>query len=220
MVYEPQESKIMENKHSLQTVDSGGITPEKKEVKADNKKAPSKKRKNAWGWALKLLVIAMVVGFLFGIGSEILLVNASIYISSVIVILLIIIAIVFDMAGVATVSCDKEPLMSMAARKVKGAKEAIFLVKNNEKVTSIFNDVIGDICGIVSGAAGATIVLALTEMTDSPAFDILIASSVSAIIAGLTIFGKALGKRYAIKSSTKILLNLGKILATFTRNKS
>ena len=41
----------------------------------------------------------------------------------------------------------------MNAQKISGAKEAITIIKNNVRFASLCNDVIGDICGIVSGAA-------------------------------------------------------------------
>ncbi len=45
----------------------------------------------------------------------------------------------------------------MAAKKVPGAAECIMLLRHADRVASICNDVIGDICGVVSGAAAATI---------------------------------------------------------------
>ena len=47
---------------------------------------------------------------------------------------------------------------------------------------------------------------------------ILIAASVSAVIAALTIFGKAAMKKVAMENSTKVILTVGKILSIFTRN--
>ena len=46
---------------------------------------------------------------------------------------------------------------------------------------------------------------------------ILVASLVSSIIAGLTIFGKALGKRNALNNSTSIIFKVGKIISLFTK---
>ena len=44
---------------------------------------------------------------------------------------------------------------------------------------------------------------------------VFIASLVSAVIASLTIFGKALCKKYSIKYNEKIILFIGKILSIF-----
>ena len=45
----------------------------------------------------------------------------------------------------------------MASRKVKGASVAVKLKKSADKTSSFCCDVIGDICGVISGAAGTTI---------------------------------------------------------------
>ena len=74
---------------------------------------------------------------------------------------------------------------------------------------------VGDICSTLCGAGGACIVVALTENIYNNHILILISISVSALIAGLTIFFKALMKEYALKNCNKIILRLGKILERF-----
>lgn len=54
------------------------------------------------------------------------------------------------------------------------------------------NDVVGDICGIVSGSTAAVIVVQLQR--DFSTTSILISIGVTALISGITIGGKALGK--------------------------
>lgn len=75
---------------------------------------------------------------------------------------LILASILFDAIGVAVTSCDVAPIASMASRKVHGAKTALWLVKNSGTVSSICNDVIGDIFGIISGACSAAVVVKIT----------------------------------------------------------
>ena len=103
----------------------------------------------------------------------------------------------------------------MAARKVRGAKEAIKLVQNAEKVASIIADVMGDVCGILSGAAGTTITVIIIVNYAGTFVEVVLASLVSACIASLTIFGKAFFKKYALKHCEKIILLLGKFLSLF-----
>ncbi|MEG1500262.1 MAG: hypothetical protein RR400_04285, partial [Clostridia bacterium] len=122
-----------------------------------------------------------------------------------------------DMIGVAVAVCPIEPFRAMAARKVRGAKESIFLVQNAEKVSSLLNDVVGDVCGIISGAIGASIVSKIIFDANSDSLTIIIAATISALIAGVTVFGKAIGKNYAIKSSTTIVGRVGKFLSIFTK---
>ena len=46
---------------------------------------------------------------------------------------------------------------AMASRKVPEAMEALHLIRNANRVSSFCNDVIGDICGVISGSASAVI---------------------------------------------------------------
>lgn len=166
-----------------------------------------------WLWPVKIFFLSLALSLVFSIGSEFLMSASGIVISSLIIVLLIIIAVISDMIGVAVTACNIEPFTAMASRKVRGAREALVLLKNADKVGSLCNDVLGDICGIVSGAAGASIVVRVTENLSSDAGKILIAALISSFIAALTIFFKALGKKYSIKNCNKITLMVGKILS-------
>ena len=113
--------------------------------------------------------------------------------------------------GVAVTSAEEKPFHSMAARKVPGAMESIRLLRNAERVSSICNDVVGDICGVVSGSASATIaaqVLANYEFS----WPRMVTLVMSALVAGFTVGGKAVGKTFAIGSCTKIVTLVGKFL--------
>ena len=99
----------------------------------------------------------------------------------------------------------------MAARKVPGAKEAIALLRNAERVSSICNDVIGDICGVVSGSASANIAAQLLMRLDF-SWPAVIGLAMSSIVSGLTVGGKAIGKTYAVNSSTAIVYFVGKTI--------
>lgn len=119
--------------------------------------------------------------------------------------------ILFDVIGVAVTSADETPFHSMAARKVPGAQDAIRLLRNAERVSSICNDVVGDICGVVSGSASATIsVQLLTHFEFS--WPTVVSLLMSALVAGLTVGGKAIGKTFAVNSSTAIVHFTGKTI--------
>ena len=124
---------------------------------------------------------------------------------------------IFDMLGVAVTAAELEPFVAMSSKKIRGAKTAIILVKNNAKISSVFCDIIGDICGILSGAVGTSILAYI--VVQGSLLQILVASLISAIIAGLTVFLKSIGKKIAIKNSTKIILILAKFLSVFKREK-
>ena len=185
----------------------------------DNKEKETKKskpRSRAWVWPVKVLLLAIFLSFGFSMLSELTLTKANIVVAVIVILVFICIAILFDMLGLAVASCELEPFNAMASRKVKGSKQAIALVKNADKVSSIFADVIGDVCGILSGSAGATIVAKILLTANGNFMAILVPSLVSAVIAALTIFGKASLKKYAITHCTGITLKLSKFLNFFT----
>lgn len=175
-----------------------------------------KKKPKTWIWPVKILILSVFLSLGFSIISELVLSNANIVISIIVILIFICINILLDMIGLAVASSSVEPFTAMASRKVKGSKQAIILNKNADRVSSICSDVIGDICGILAGAAGASIVTKIA-ITSTGFMPILISSLVSAIIAGLTIYGKASLKRYAIDHANDITLKLAKILNIFTR---
>lgn len=187
---------------------------------AQEKVKKRKKKKNHWWvWPLKAFIIALVLSFAFSIVSEMIFSVVGIIVSVVVIFILLAIGILCDMIGMAVASADIKPFTAMMSRKVRGSKESMRLIKNAEKVSSICNDIVGDICGILTGAAGAVIALKIIPENVDSIIRILIASSVSALIAGLTILGKACFKKVAIDNSTKIVLSVGKLLSIFSRKK-
>lgn len=190
---------------------SGEQTPQTKPPcrKEDDKR---KKKKNMW--PLTTLVITLVVSFAFSLVSELVIGNAGLAVAYILVFVIILISIITDMIGTAAAACDIEPFLAMSARKVKGSKMAVKFVKNAEKVSSVCCDVIGDICGILSGAASAAIIA--KQFVDGTS--IFISVLFSAIVAALTVSGKALGKSYAMNNSNKIIFLVAKTLSVFKKN--
>ena len=211
----------MENEQEKIEDSSGDkeLKVKKSDLKSATNKAIKKKVQPWWMWPVKILVITLFLSLSFSVLSEVLLSNVGIVVSVVVILFLLFVGIVADMIGVATTACSLEPFTAMCSRKVRGAKVAMGLVKNAEKVSSICNDVVGDICGILSGAAGASIAVKFISENMANSIQILIAGTVSAVIAGLTIFGKAMCKKYAITHCTKIVLGVGKCFSIFSRRK-
>ena len=123
---------------------------------------------------------------------------------------------VFDIVGMAVATADEKPFHSMAARKVSGAQESIKLLRNAERVSSICDDVVGVICGVVSGSAAATIAAQIL-MNAEFGFPQIVSLAMSALAAGLTVGGKAIGKTFAVNSCTEIVHMVGKLIASFRR---
>ena len=104
----------------------------------------------------------------------------------------------------------------MAANKVEEGKHALKLVKNASQVSNFCNDVIGDICGIISGAVGSTIIFKLStkyNLGDS----VILGVGVTAFIASFTVGGKALGKSFAMENSEDIIFKVAQVLSFLKR---
>ena len=175
-----------------------------------------------WRYILRHLTVADTATFFFGISIPIVIFTALYllfnlllipYLAKPVLILLLFIAlgIVFDIIGVAVTAANPKPFNSMAAHRVKGAKEALNLIRNAEKVASFCNDVVGDICGIVSGSTATVIVVLLQNSFGWRS--IVVSTVVTALISGLTIGGKAIGKKVAMKKSKDVIYLAAKVLS-------
>ena len=181
--------------------------------------AVSKKERNKTiRWVVIIFITTIVISAIISFASNELLSVSSMVVAFVILFVIVLIGIIFDVVGVAVTSADEKPFHSMAARKIPGAQESIRLMRNAEKVSSICNDVIGDICGVVSGSASASIAAQLiTRFTGS--WDEIIMLAMSALVAGLTVGGKAIGKSFAINSCVQIVSAVGRVIWFFSPHK-
>ena len=174
------------------------------------------KKKNNYKWVIQLAIMAFVISFGFSFISEISLKKANLIVSIIVVLLFIFLGIIFDMIGVAITTADEAPFHSMSSRnKIKAAKVAVKLKKNADKMSSFCNDVIGDICGIISGSAGVVIATNVAEVTG---ISLIYATLITtALIAALTIGGKGYEKAFAISKSNDILYSFAKVISIFYR---
>ncbi len=165
-------------------------------------------------WVITIFLVTILVSGMISLMSDIIMANSTMAVAFLILLFIILIGIIFDVIGMAVATADEKPFHSMAARKVVGAHEAIALLRNAERVSSICNDVVGDICGVVSGSASATIavqILSHFEFTWPQMISLLM----SALAAGLTVGGKAIGKTFAVNSCTAIVYAVGKFIYQF-----
>lgn len=161
-------------------------------------------------WIAKITITSMIISMALTFASTKILGSAGYVMAFLVLAVFILLGVVFDTIGVAVTAASTAPFHSMAAKKEPGAAEALRLIRNAEKVSSICSDVVGDISGIISGATSALIVTRL--MTDLSTENILIQLGVSALVTGAMVGGKAFGKTLAIASSTKIVLDVGKLI--------
>ena len=180
-----------------------------------NKDKREKKSTGSRHWAVQVFFIAIAVSGALSFASETALDGAGAPLALLILAVFIVLGIAFDIVGVAVTAADPRPFHSMASHREKGASEALMLLRNAGRVSNVCNDVVGDICGIVSGATGAVIVTRL--QTAFSVQSVLVSVAVTALISGLTIGGKALGKTVAISKSTDVVYWAGRLLHLFHR---
>ena len=181
-------------------------------AKLDPEAAKRERNKNI-RWVVTIFLSTILISGIISLVSDEVMASSSLPVAFCILLVIIFVGILFDIVGMAVASADEKPFHSMAARKVPGAQQAIKLLRNAERVSSICNDVVGDICGVVSGSASATIaaqVLNNFEFTWPQIVSLLM----SALAAGLTVGGKAIGKSLAVNSSTAIVHLVGRVIHT------
>lgn len=182
-------------------------------VEETKKKEKIKKERVNVKWIITIVVISFVISFCLSFIANSTIPNLSLVLGIVVTFIFILIGILFDIIGVAVTTADEAVFHSMNSRKVKGAKVAVKFKKNADKVSSFCCDVIGDICGVISGAAGTTIAAIL--IADYGFNVLLVGLLVTAIISSLTIGGKAIGKSFAINKSDIILYEFAKFISNF-----
>lgn len=163
-------------------------------------------------WPMRVFLMAVALSAVLSFCSSTVLTGASLLATLLVLVVFVGLGIVFDMIGVAVTAADPKPFHSMAAHKEKGGREAIRLLNKANQVSSFCNDVVGDICGIVSGSTAAVIVTELQRNLSVPG--ILLSIAVTALISGVTIGGKALGKRVAIDDSTSVVYRVARLMNT------
>ena len=181
------------------------------ENEEDRKPKKTEKTPSHARWVARVFLIAMSLSAAMSLCSGAVLEDAGSVSATLILLLFILLGIMFDIIGVAVTAANPKPFNSMASHRVKGAKEALYLIRNAEKVASFCNDVVGDICGIVSGSTATVIVVLLQQSFGWRS--IVVSTVVTALISGLTIGGKAIGKKIAMKKSKDVIYLTAKVLS-------
>ena len=169
-----------------------------------------KEKQKSSHWVIQVFVLAVTLSAALSLISSTALTGAGYVVAVSVLVAFIALGIVFDMIGVAVTAADPRPFHSMASHREKGGKQAIRLLQNASRVSSVCNDVVGDICGIVSGTTAAVIVTRLQQ--DFSTTSVLIAIALTALISGLTIGGKALAKTVAINDCTRVVHRVALIM--------
>lgn len=166
---------------------------------------------NRLKWVMLITLWTFGLSVFMSFFSDLILRNVNMIFSFLLLLVIIFLGIIFDVIGIAVTAVDERPFHSMASAKVPGALQSIKMIKNASKVSNICNDVIGDICGIISGASATFIVVRSVQIypdINVGIFTVL----VSSLAASLTVGGKAIGKDIAINYSKGIIKICGRLL--------
>ena len=155
---------------------------------AAKKKKAGKTARPDFRWIALIFLTTVLISALMSFVSSNLLEGAGLALSFLILICIVLTGILFDIIGVAVTAADEVPFHAMASRKVPEAEDALRLIRNAGKVSSFCNDVIGDICGVISGSAAAVIAARVLILSKSKS-EIFITLLLSAVVSGVTVGG-------------------------------
>ena len=162
-------------------------------------------------WIIKAFLMTFFIALIFSSVSNVIVDKCNnVILLTILCLSFIIIGIIFDIIGTAVLTAKESTFHAKSAKKIKGSKEGVYLIKNSNMIASICNDVIGDICGIVSGSVAAILGLYISNIANINT--IITTLIISSIVSSLTVGGKAIGKKFAIKNSDVIIFKVAKIL--------
>jgi hypothetical protein len=197
-----EENSLRKNR-KLSTFDKAAMT--KNELKIYHKRRANIR------WVITIVIWSFLLSATLSYISSRAMMQVGIIGACAILAIFIFLGILFDIIGISVTSAEERPFHSMAARKLPGARESIKLLRNAEKVSNFCNDVVGDICNIISGSAGAVLVAFIA--VDSR--ELITSLVVTALIASITIGGKAIGKGIAINNANWIVFLVGRLVSFF-----
>lgn len=202
----------MDNQHKYQFRKKFRL-PEARRVPV--KRVSTKPGKQQSLWAVSVTIVSFILSLSILFISTGLFERISPYWSFLVVLIIILIGVLSDLIGVAVTAADEKPFHAMASKKYPGARQAIKLIRNADKVSSICNDVVGDICSVISGTAGAAIIFRIFMGQNQPGW---IEAAVGGLTAALTVGGKAFAKKFGMNNSNFIVYRVGFVLSLFMRS--
>ena len=164
-----------------------------------------------WKWITIAFGTTIGISATMSFLSNEMLSSGGMVLSFVVLLGIVMLGIVFDIIGMAVTAAEEKPFHSMASKKIPEATIAIWMLRRADRVSSICNDVVGDICGVISGSASA-VIAAKVVVDMQPALSSMFQLVMSAVVAGLTVGGKAFGKAIAMNNSTLIIQAASKLI--------
>jgi len=173
------------------------------------------RKKQSVRYIITVFIATFFIASLLGSGAEAFLKFSPVSLTWILLMVVIAVGILFDIIGIAVTAADEAPHHARAAKRVFGAKQSVYLIKHADKVANFANDIVGDITGTLSGAMGATIILSLiAKFSVLSTWKVLLNVLILALIASLTVTGKAWGKTIAINESNRIVDMTGRVIAS------
>lgn len=169
--------------------------------------------------ALRVGLIAFVSAVAIAFFSQRAMAGWPAFLALAVLLIIVAVGILFDMIGTAVTAASETPFHARASKKLPGAKQSLWLLRNADLVANFSNDIVGDISGTVSGAAAATVAVSLSRLAPAWAAGSETLWSLLAVgfVAGLTVGGKAAAKTVAIQQAEQIILWAGELLAWLER---
>ena len=169
-------------------------------------------------WVFFIWVFTFLCAALLTLAMSTIMHSADVLVAVIVLLGIIFFSIFFDIIGNAALTAEETPFNSMAAQKVYGAKTALMLIKNADKVSNFCVDVIGDILGIISGSILAYIIFRLADILNYTTLSDLSAQALlGGFVAALTVGGKLFGKRVAINNCNSIVYKVAVVIQIFKR---
>ena len=175
----------------------------------------AKKQKLQYRWLISIFLITFICSMIFSYASTEAMQKLSLGLSILVLSLIIGIGIISDIIAISVTTADITSLHAKASNKIKGSKTAIKLVNNAPRVSSICGDVVGDICGVLSGSAGLLIAIKVSELYNIKL--IITSLIIGGMIAAVMITLKAIFKGVSINNADEIVTFVSKILEFYKK---
>ena len=191
-------------------------TPQESTPRQKKNKSPSFVKLVNWKWAATAFLSSLMISIVMSLLSSEVMNYTGLFVSILILMSFVMLGVIFDIIGLAVATTDIKPFNSMSARKVRGGKQGVAMIKNADRVSSFCNDIIGDICSVVSGSVAAAITVKIVQSSKN-ASEVFVNLLVCGIVSALTVGLKAVGKTVGMNYGKTVVMTVAKLLSMFEK---
>ena len=91
-------------------------------------------------WTIFVIFLSFVLSLVFSLITSVAMQSLNLFFAFIVLFAIIAINILFDMIGTAVQSAEEKPFHSLAARKVKGARESISVIRHAPQLANLCCD--------------------------------------------------------------------------------